>query len=61
MIASLHDSINKVVASPAISEKLRKNGLEPLNWTIPETNIFIRDEAVFMKKFLSEFKLDFSA
>jgi hypothetical protein len=61
MIASLHDSINKVVTSPAISEKLRKNGLEPLNWTIPETNTFIRDEAVFMQKFLSEFKLDFSA
>lgn len=61
MITSLHAAINKVVASPAISEKLRKNGLEPLDWTIPETNKFISDEAVFMKKFLSEFKLDFSA
>lgn len=61
MIRSLHDSINKVVNSPAVSEKLRKNGLEPLNWTIPQTNQFIRDEAVFMKKFLSDFKLDFSA
>lgn len=61
IVSSLHDSINKVVNSPAISEKLRKNGLEPLNWTIPETDKFISDEAVFMKKFLSEFKLDFSA
>ena len=61
MVLSLHDSINKVVNSPAISEKLRKNGLEPLNWTIPETNKFISDEAVFMKKFLSDFKLDFTA
>ena len=60
-ITSLHNSINKVVSSPAISEKLRKNGLEPLNWSIPETNKFISDEAIFMKKFLSEFKLDFSA
>lgn len=61
MVLSLHDSINKVVNSPAISEKLRKNGLEPLNWTIPQTNKFISDEAVFMKKFLSDFKLDFTA
>ena len=61
LIATMHDSINKVVASPAITQKLRKNGLEPLNWTLPETNTFISDEAIFMKKFLSEFKLDFAA
>ncbi len=61
LVAMMHDSINKVVASATVADKLRKNGLEPLNWTLPETNTFISNEAVFMKKFLSEFKLDFSA
>ncbi len=61
LISSMHDTINQVVATTAVADKLRKNGLEPLDWTLPETNKFISDEAVFMKKFLSEFKLDFSA
>ena len=61
LIATMHDSINQAVALPAISAKLRKNGLEPINQTLEQTNKLIAEEAVFMKKFLSEFKLDFSA
>lgn len=61
LIATMHDNVNKVVSSAAISEKLRKNGLEPINISLKETNTLINDEAVYMKKFLSEFKLDFSA
>lgn len=61
IVSSMHDNINKVVNSPAVGEKLRKNGLDPLNWTIPETQKLINEEAIFMKGFLSEFKLDFTA
>ena len=59
-VASLHATLNKVVNSPAISDKLRKSGLEPLTMTPAQTATLIADEAVFMKKLLSEFKLDFS-
>lgn len=61
LIATMHDSINQAVALPAISAKLRKNGLEPINQTLEQTKKLISEEAIFMKKFLSEFKLDFSA
>lgn len=61
LIATMHDSINRVVAIPAISAKLRKNGLEPITQTLAQTQQLIAEEAIFMKKFLSEFKLDFSA
>jgi tripartite-type tricarboxylate transporter receptor subunit TctC len=61
VVAALHTTLNKVVNSPAISDKLRKSGLEPLTMTPSQTASFIADEAAFMKKLLSEFKLDFSA
>ncbi len=61
LVVAMHDALNQVVNSPAISEKLRKNGLEPINQTLEQTGKLISDEAIFMKKFLSEFKLDFSA
>lgn len=60
IVAALHTSINKVVNGPAIADKLRKSGLEPLTLTPDQTATLIADEAVFMKKLLSEFKLDFS-
>ena len=60
IVAALHATLNKVVNSPVISEKLRKSGLEPLALTPAQTAGLIADEAVFMKALLSEFKLDFS-
>ena len=61
LVLSMHEALNQVVNSTAIAEKLRKNGLEPLDQTLAQTGKLISDEAVFMKNFLSEFKLDFSA
>ena len=60
IVVALHATLNKVVNSPSIAEKLRKSGLEPLDLTAAQTNTLIADEAVFMKKLLSEVKLDFS-
>jgi len=60
LIATMHNEFNKVVNSPAIAEKLRGNGLEPMNLTMAQTDKFVSDEITFMKQFLSELKLDFS-
>jgi len=61
MVQELHDAITTAVNSPDITEKLRDNGLEPLNLSLDETRQLLESEAIFMSRFLSEFKLDFSA
>jgi tripartite-type tricarboxylate transporter receptor subunit TctC len=60
LVAQMHTLFTDVVNSPAIAEKLRSNGLEPLNMSMAQTDKLIADEAKFMKQFLSELNLDFS-
>jgi tripartite-type tricarboxylate transporter receptor subunit TctC len=57
---SMHDLLTKVANSPQIAEKLRANGLEPLNLTRQQTEQRLKDEYNFMEKFLATIKLDFS-
>jgi len=57
---TMHDQLTKVANSPQIADKLRANGLEPLNLTRQQTEQRLKDEYLFMEKFLSTIKLDFS-
>ncbi len=57
----MHAQLNKVANSPQIAEKLRANGLEPLNLSRKQTEQRLRDEYKFMENFLSNIKLDFAA
>jgi tripartite-type tricarboxylate transporter receptor subunit TctC len=59
VVNAIHDAMNATVNSPAIADKLRNNGLEPLNLTRAETATRIADEVKFMKDFLGKVKLDF--
>lgn len=52
--------MHAILHTPAISAKLRANGLEPLNLTRAETVVRLADEARYMKDFLSKVKLDFA-
>lgn len=56
----LHGAMHAILHTPAISAKLRANGLEPLNLTRAETVVRLADEARYMKDFLSKVKLDFA-
>jgi len=56
---ALNQQINAAVNSPAIANKLRSNGLEPLNMSRAELLKRQNDEARFMKDFLGRIKLDF--
>jgi tripartite-type tricarboxylate transporter receptor subunit TctC len=59
VVATMHAAFNTAVNSPAIAEKLRNNGLEPLNLPRAETATRINDEVKFMKDFLGKIKVDF--
>lgn len=61
VIAELHDALRTLLHSPAVSAKLRANGLEPLNVPRADLPARLRDEAAFMKEFLTKSKVDFSA
>jgi tripartite-type tricarboxylate transporter receptor subunit TctC len=59
-VAGLHAAINAVAASPAISERLRSNGLEPLGLSQVQTAALLRDEGKAMRELLDRVKVDFS-
>ncbi len=56
----MHGALQKALALPAISQKLRENGLEPLNLTRAQTDARVREDAAFMKDFLTKVPVDFS-
>jgi tripartite-type tricarboxylate transporter receptor subunit TctC len=60
VLNELHAAMQSLLHSPAVSAKLRTNGLEPLNLTRAETIARLADEASYMKEFLSKVKLDFT-
>jgi tripartite-type tricarboxylate transporter receptor subunit TctC len=60
VLNELHAALQLLLHTPAISAKLRTNGLEPLNLTRAETVSRLADEASYMKEFLSKVKLDFT-
>ena len=61
VVSALRETLTTAVNSPAISAKLRSNGLEPISWSRAETASRIQDETRYMKDFLGKIKLDFSA
>jgi len=60
VLNELHAAMQALLHTPAVSAKLRANGLEPLNLTRAETVARLADEASYMKDFLSKVKLDFA-
>jgi tripartite-type tricarboxylate transporter receptor subunit TctC len=60
VVAELSDTVRKLVSSPAVLAKLRANGLEPTDIPRSELPQRLRDEAAYMKEFLSKVKIDFS-
>jgi tripartite-type tricarboxylate transporter receptor subunit TctC len=60
VLNELHDAVNKLLATPAVGSKLRANGLEPTILSRAELPSRLRDEAAYMKDFLSKVKVDFS-
>lgn len=60
VLNELHTAMQAILHTPAVSAKLRANGLEPLNQTRAETAARLADEGRYMKDFLSKVKLDFS-
>lgn len=60
VIAELSDAVRKQVASSSVNAKLRANGLEPTDIPRSELPARLRDEAAYMKEFLSKVKIDFS-
>ena len=60
VIAELSDAIRKLITSPAVNSKLRANGLEPTDVARSELHSRLKDEAAYMKDFLSKVKIDFS-
>ena len=56
----MHRALEKALALPAIANKLRDNGLEPLNLTRAQTDARVREDAAFMKDFLAKVPVDFS-
>jgi tripartite-type tricarboxylate transporter receptor subunit TctC len=60
LLVELHDAMRKLLDTPALSARLRANGLEPLN--IPRQSLaqHLRDESAYMKDFLAKVKIDFS-
>jgi tripartite-type tricarboxylate transporter receptor subunit TctC len=60
VLTELHAAMQSLLHSPAVSNKMRANGLEPLNLTRAETAARLANEAGYMKEFLSKVKLDFA-
>ena len=60
VLNELHAAMLGLLHTPAVSAKLRANGLEPLNLSRAETVARLADEAGYMKDFLSKVKLDFA-
>ena len=60
VLVEVHDALRKLLDTPALSARLRANGLEPLN--IPRQSLaqHLRDESAYMKDFLAKVKIDFS-
>lgn len=56
----MHAALQKALALPAVAGKLRENGLEPLTLTRAQTDARVREDAKFMKDFLSKVPIDFS-
>lgn len=56
----MHRALEKALALPAVANKLRDNGLEPLNLTRTQTDARVREDAAFMKEFLAKVPVDFS-
>lgn len=60
VLNELHEALRTLVNSPAISAKMRGNGLEPVSIAREETAERIRQEAAYMKSFLAKGNIDFS-
>ena len=60
VLNELHAAMQSILHTPAISSKLRANGLEPLNLSRAETAARLAEEASYMKEFLSKVKVDFA-
>jgi tripartite-type tricarboxylate transporter receptor subunit TctC len=60
VLNELHAAMQSLLHTPAISSKLRANGLEPLNLSRAETVARLAEEASYMKEFLSKVKVDFA-
>lgn len=56
----MHRALAKALALPAVANKLRDNGLEPLALTRAQTDARVREDAAFMKNFLAKVPVDFS-
>jgi tripartite-type tricarboxylate transporter receptor subunit TctC len=56
----MHHALERALALPAIANKLRDNGLEPLHLTRAQTDARVREDTVFMKDFLAKVPVDFS-
>jgi tripartite-type tricarboxylate transporter receptor subunit TctC len=60
VLDELHGAVQTLLHTPAVSGKLRANGLEPLYQSRAETAARLRDEAAYMREFLGKVKVDFS-
>jgi tripartite-type tricarboxylate transporter receptor subunit TctC len=60
VLVELHDALRKLLDTPALSARLRANGLEPLNIPRQALAQHLRDESAYMKDFLAKVKIDFS-
>ena len=60
ILIELHDALRKLLDTPALSARLRANGLEPLNIPRQALAQHLRDESAYMKDFLAKVKIDFS-
>lgn len=58
---ALHEAVLASTRSPAITAKLREQGLEPLSMSMVEMQDKVRKESDFMKEFLRAVKLDFNS
>lgn len=60
ILVELHDAMRKLLDSPALSARLRANGLEPLHIPRQALAQHLRDESTYMKDLLAKVKIDFA-
>ena len=60
ILIELHDALRKLLDTPALSARLRANGLEPLNIPRQALAQHLRDESTYMKDFIAKVRIDFS-